>query len=43
MSILVLGGNGFIGAETVRTLLKNGHNNIVLVNRGKTSDWGSGG
>jgi UDP-glucose 4-epimerase len=40
--ILVLGGNGFIGAEAVEYLLNsNDEYEITLVNRGSWSDWDS--
>lgn len=35
--ILVLGGNGFMGADTVELLLNNGYN-VTIVNRG-TGYW----
>lgn len=38
--ILVLGGNGFIGAEVVDYLIKNNTNyEFILLNRGNWSDW----
>ncbi|XP_077865649.1 uncharacterized protein LOC144352600 [Saccoglossus kowalevskii] len=33
--VLVFGGNGFIGAETVVTLLRRGYTHITIVNRGR--------
>lgn len=42
--ILVLGGNGFIGAECVETLLNTFDKNkykLVLINRGNWNDWDS--
>ncbi|RNA09022.1 chloroplast stem-loop binding of 41 kDa chloroplastic-like [Brachionus plicatilis] len=39
-NILILGGNGFIGAECVEYLLDNNQNyNLVLVNRDNWNDW----
>lgn len=39
-TILILGGNGFIGAECVEYLLDNNQDlNLVLVNRDNWSDW----
>src|SRR3989338_8786463 len=38
MRILVIGGNGFMGAQTVEKLYEEGHE-LVLVNRG-TQYWG---
>lgn len=39
-TILILGGNGFIGAECVEYLLKNNDNyNLILVNRNNWNDW----
>lgn len=38
--ILILGGNGFIGAECVEHLLDNTHDyKLILVNRGNWDDW----
>ena len=38
--ILVLGGNGFIGAEVVEYLLDNNNKyELILLNRGNWSDW----
>lgn len=37
--ILVLGGNGFIGAETVKYLLDHTDYQLVLLNRGHWNDW----
>ena len=39
MKILVFGGNGFIGAETVRILLDSGDADVTVVNRGLSWDW----
>ena len=40
MKILVFGGNGFIGAETVRSLIDyNDAAEITVVNRGLSWDW----
>ena len=37
LSILVLGGTGFIGPHMVRELLRRGHS-VTLFNRGRTND-----
>ena len=39
MKILVFGGNGFIGAETVKILLDSGDADVTVVNRGVSWDW----
>ena len=39
MKILVFGGNGFIGAETVKILLDSGDADVTVVNRGLSWDW----
>ena len=39
-TILILGGNGFIGAECVEYLLDKSENyNLILVNRNNWDDW----
>ena len=39
MKVLVFGGNGFIGAETVEALLDSGVEDVTVVNRGRSWDW----
>ncbi len=39
MKVLIFGGNGFIGAETVEQLLESGVTDVTLVNRGLSWDW----
>ncbi len=39
MKVLILGGNGFIGAETVEVLLESGVSDVTVVNRGRSWDW----
>ena len=39
MKVLVFGGNGFIGAETVDALLDSGVVDVTVVNRGRSWDW----
>ena len=36
MKVLILGGTGFLGPHTVRSLLERGHE-VTLFNRGKTN------
>ena len=40
-NVLIFGGNGFIGSESTKLLLKEGNVDITVVNRGKSWDWGT--
>ncbi|KAK2156835.1 hypothetical protein LSH36_204g08008 [Paralvinella palmiformis] len=39
-TVLIFGGNGFLGSETVAHLIKTNKCNISLINRGRSWDWG---